>query len=201
MGRQGVHRRSHVGGGRRPLRRHEIRTAHLRTPGRGHHRPEPLRRRRRITVAPIRGRQRDLRGASDRRRSRARRRGAAPGARRRRLRLGGDAHRGSEHDQHTGHRHPALLLREPLHLTRLRGGVGGCRDTPLGPCRRIYSTPVLPKRGGMLGPGSQTPLQLPDGSWRLAFHAWDNVVGYDSGGERTLHLLPLTFPGGNPQAG
>jgi hypothetical protein len=28
-----------------------------------------------------------------------------------------------------------------------------------------------------------------------------NVVGYDSGGERTLHVLPLTFPGGNPQVG
>jgi hypothetical protein len=60
---------------------------------------------------------------------------------------------------------------------------------------------VLAKRGAMLGPGGQTPVQLPDGSWRLMFHAWDNVVGYDSGGERTLHVLPLTFPGGNPQVG
>ncbi len=79
-------------------------------------------------------------------------------------------------------------------------GVARC-DTPLGPCRRIYSSPVLAKRGAMLGPGGQTPVQLADGSWRLAFHAWDDVVGYESGGERTLHLLPLTFPGGNPQVG
>ena len=79
-------------------------------------------------------------------------------------------------------------------------GVARC-DTPLGPCRRLYSTPVLAKRGAMLGPGGQTPVQLPDGSWRLAFHAWDHVVGYDAGGDRTLHFLPLTFPGGNPQVG
>ena len=59
VGRQGVHRRGHVGGGRRSLRRHEIRAAHLRTPSRGHDRPEPLRRRRRIVVVPIRRRQRD----------------------------------------------------------------------------------------------------------------------------------------------
>jgi Glycosyl hydrolases family 43 len=79
-------------------------------------------------------------------------------------------------------------------------GVARC-DTPLGPCRRLYSTPVLAKRGAMLGPGGQAPVQLPDGSWRLMFHAWDNVVGYDAGGDRTLHVLPLTFPGGNPQVG
>ncbi len=34
----------------------------------------------------------------------------------------------------------------------------------------------------------------------LAFHAWDNVVGYPSG-KRSLHFLPLTFPGGNPKVG
>jgi hypothetical protein len=74
-------------------------------------------------------------------------------------------------------------------------------DTPLGPCRRVYSTPSLAQRGSMLGPGGQTPLQLPDGSWRLAFHALDNVVGYEAGGDRTLHFLPLTFLGANPKVG
>jgi beta-xylosidase len=79
-------------------------------------------------------------------------------------------------------------------------GVARC-DTPLGPCRRVYSTAVLAKRGAMLGPGGQTPVQLPDGSWRLAFHAWDNVVSYDAGGERTLHFLPLAFVGAKPTVG
>ena len=79
-------------------------------------------------------------------------------------------------------------------------GAAKC-DTPLGPCRHIYSTPSLSSRGSMFGPGGQTPFQLDDGSWQLAFHAWDNIVGYGAGGERTLHFLPLTFPGGTPAVG
>jgi beta-xylosidase len=80
--------------------------------------------------------------------------------------------------------------------------VGAARcDTPFGPCRNIYSTPALSSRGGMLGPGGQTPFQLPDGSWRLAFHAWDTVVGYGAGGSRSLHILPLSFPAGTPAIG
>jgi len=80
--------------------------------------------------------------------------------------------------------------------------VGAARcDTPLGPCRNIYWTPTLSSRGGMFGPGGQTPFQLPDGSWRVAFHAWDNVVGYGAGGNRSLHILPLSFSGSNPAIG
>ena len=64
--------------------------------------------------------------------------------------------------------------------------VGAARcDTPLGPCRRIYSTPLLASRGAMFGPGGQTPFQLADGSWQLAFHGWEGVVGYESGGVRS----------------
>ncbi len=79
-------------------------------------------------------------------------------------------------------------------------GAASC-DTPLGPCHNIYSTPVLSSRGAMLGPGGQTPFQLTDGSWQLAFHAWDGTVGYTAGGKRSLHLLPLGFPGGKPAVG
>lgn len=50
-------------------------------------------------------------------------------------------------------------------------GAASC-DTPLGPCHRIYSTPVLASRGTMLAPGGQTPFQLSDSSWQLAFHSW-----------------------------
>jgi beta-xylosidase len=80
--------------------------------------------------------------------------------------------------------------------------VGAARcDTPLGPCHNTYSTPTLASRSAMFGPGGQTPFQLPDGSWRVAFHAWDNVVGYGAGGLRALHVLPLSFPAGNPAIG
>lgn len=79
-------------------------------------------------------------------------------------------------------------------------GAAQC-DTPLGPCRHIYSTPSLSSRGRMYGPGGQTPFALPDGSWWLAFHAWADVVGYGAGGIRSLTFLPLTFPSGKPAVG
>ncbi len=79
-------------------------------------------------------------------------------------------------------------------------GAAAC-DTPLGPCHHLWSTPVLASRGAMLGPGGQTPFQVSDGSWRLAFHAWDGVVGYDAGGTRSLHILPLNLVGNRPTVG
>ena len=95
-----------------------------------------------------------------------------------------------------------VLLYSAGNFDNSKYSVGAARcDTPLGPCRNIYSTPVLASRGSsMLGPGGQTPFQLPDGSWRIAFHAWNGVVGYPNG-SRTLRILPLTFPGGNPAIG
>ena len=81
-----------------------------------------------------------------------------------------------------------------------RVGVARC-NTPLGPCTRIYSSAVLASRGGMFGPGGETPFQVADGTWRMAFHAWDNTVGYDAGGKRSLHILPLTFPSNRPKVG
>ena len=79
-------------------------------------------------------------------------------------------------------------------------GVAHC-DTVFGPCTRTYSTPVLATRGGMLGPGGQTPFQTADGEWRMAFHAWSPTVGDYNGGKRRMRILPLTFPGGNPAIG
>jgi hypothetical protein len=69
-------------------------------------------------------------------------------------------------------------------------------DTPLGPCRHIYSTPVLATRGTMFAPGGQTPFQLADGSWELAFHSWSEVAG-----ARSLRILPMSFPNGLPAVG
>ena len=78
-------------------------------------------------------------------------------------------------------------------------GVGVTRcSTPSGPCTRISNSPILATLDTTYGPGGQTPFQLPDGSWSVAYHAWDGVVGYQSGGLRTLHILPMTFSGTSP---
>ena len=80
-------------------------------------------------------------------------------------------------------------------------GVARCTTT-VGPCTRVYQTPVLSSRGLMLGPGGQTPFVDAAGQWHLAFHAWAAPnVGYPVGGSRFLRILPLTFPGGLPVVG
>ena len=82
-------------------------------------------------------------------------------------------------------------------------GVARC-DSPIGPCNRIYSTPLLGSRGAMLGPGGQTPFRDASGNWQLAFHAWapaDLQAPTLDGSLRSLRILPLTFPGGNPKVG
>ena len=82
-----------------------------------------------------------------------------------------------------------------------RIGVARC-DAPLGPCQRVYRTPLVDPRGAMLGPGGQTPFTDAGGQWYLVFHAWSAPnVGYGNGGVRSLRVLPMTFPGGNPLVG
>jgi beta-xylosidase len=89
--------------------------------------------------------------------------------------------------------------------TDYKNGVAKC-DTLFGPCRRVYSTPVLATRGAMAGPGGGATVQGPDGNWVFAFHAWTApFVGYagDDRYARTMRLLPITFPygNGNPKIG
>jgi len=75
-------------------------------------------------------------------------------------------------------------------------------DAVTGPCHQMYGTPLLASRGSMLGPGGQTPFRDANGNWRLLFHAWTAPrVDYPSGGVRSLHLLPLTFSGGDVKVG
>jgi beta-xylosidase len=77
-------------------------------------------------------------------------------------------------------------------------------DSPIGPCNRIYSTPLLASRGAMLGPGGQTPFKDAAGNWQLAFHAWataDLNANPIDGSLCSLRFLPITFPGGNPKVG
>jgi len=79
-------------------------------------------------------------------------------------------------------------------------GVARCA-TALGPCTRVYTTPVLASRGSALGPGGQSPFVDAGGVLRFAFHAWSSPnVGYPSGA-RSMRFLPVTFPGGYPKIG
>lgn len=83
-------------------------------------------------------------------------------------------------------------------------GVARC-TSPLGPCKRVYSTPVLASRYSMAGPGGQTPFTDAAGQWHLAFHAWQSPqVGYTkdaNNGQRSLRILDLHFdgPAGRPR--
>jgi len=80
-------------------------------------------------------------------------------------------------------------------------GVARC-DTVLGPCRRVYRTPVVASRAAMWGPGGQSPFVDAAGQWHLAFHAWVAPnVGYGNGGRRSLRVLPLAFVAGLPKVG
>jgi beta-xylosidase len=80
-------------------------------------------------------------------------------------------------------------------------GVARC-TSPLGPCSRIYTTPVLASRGSALGPGGQTPFIDDAGVLKVAFHAWSApAVGYSNNGARSLRFLEVTFPDGKPKIG
>jgi beta-xylosidase len=79
-------------------------------------------------------------------------------------------------------------------------GAAKCNG-PLGPCKRVYSTPVLANRGSARGSGGQTPFVDAGGTTQLAFHAWTAPqVGYPNG-QRSLHILPVSWPFGNPKIG
>ena len=75
-------------------------------------------------------------------------------------------------------------------------GVGAARcDSVTGTCTRIPGNPILSSSDG---PGGQSPFQLPDDSWRMAYHEWDGIVGYNNGGVRILNISPMTFSGTTP---
>lgn len=97
---------------------------------------------------------------------------------------------------------PLFLLYSGSDFDRPSYAVGVARcATPLGPCTRASSSPMLASGPGLMAPGGQTPFQASDGSWSLAFHAWSSVIGYPNGGIRTLRIAPLTFTSGLPAIG
>ncbi len=70
-----------------------------------------------------------------------------------------------------------------VHESRLRSRAARC-DSVTGTCTRIPGNPIL---SSSYGPGGQSPFQLPDDSWRMAYHE-GTIVGYDNGGVRILTL-------------
>jgi hypothetical protein len=70
-------------------------------------------------------------------------------------------------------------------------------DSPMGPCRKTGSRPVIDSDGEMAGPGGGEVFTDLDGGRWLAYHAWHaGVVGYRRGGVRSLRLERVSISGG-----
>lgn len=67
-------------------------------------------------------------------------------------------------------------------------GYAACAS-PLGPCRKTQSAPVLASNGFMAGPGGAEAFVDVQGQHWLAYHAWTaGRVGYAAGGVRSLRI-------------
>ena len=82
-------------------------------------------------------------------------------------------------------------------------GVGVARcSSPLGPCQRVWSGPLLASSWNLAGPGGASVTI--DGSGRplLAYHSWEpGKIGYDVGGERRLFFSYWHTSGGGVYLG
>jgi beta-xylosidase len=66
--------------------------------------------------------------------------------------------------------------------------------SPLGPCRKTYTGPVLASEGNMVGPGGAETFSDLEGRRWLAYHAWTaGQVGYKLGGVRSLRIEPVSL--------
>ena len=73
-------------------------------------------------------------------------------------------------------------------------GVARCRG-PVGPCTAEPGNPVLASFGNAAGPGGGEVFTAPDGSWRLAYHAYlEPHVRYPN--SRLLYFGRIGFDGG-----
>ena len=61
--------------------------------------------------------------------------------------------------------------------------------SPLGPCRKTQSVPLIASNGSMVGPGGAEAFYDVEGRHWLAYHAWTaGRVGYAAGGVRSLRI-------------
>jgi beta-xylosidase len=73
-------------------------------------------------------------------------------------------------------------------------------DTPLGPCTKATTNqPLLAGGDDEAGPGGATVITGPAGDHWLAYHAWKpDVVGYNSGGSRSLRFAAIAWSDTQP---
>jgi beta-xylosidase len=70
-------------------------------------------------------------------------------------------------------------------------GYAACAS-PLGPCRKTQSVPLMASNGSMAGPGGAEVFADVQGRHWLAYHAWTaGRVGYAAGGVRSLRITTL----------
>jgi beta-xylosidase len=107
---------------------------------------------------------------------------------------------------------PALVAADRFYLLLYSGGLWESAGyatgyatcaTPLGPCTKAtVDRPLLASGGDQAGPGGATVITGPTGDNWLAYHAWSpGVIGYNNGGNRSLHFAPLTWRNGQLGAG
>ena len=67
--------------------------------------------------------------------------------------------------------------------------------TPIGPCtKKTIAGPLAGSTGDVLGPGGQEMFTDHAGKHWVAYHAWSApIVGYSTGGARSLRIDPLAF--------
>jgi beta-xylosidase len=72
--------------------------------------------------------------------------------------------------------------------------------TPVGPCTKTtLDGPLVKSVGDALGPGGQEFFTDPNGKTWMAYHGWTSpLVGYESGGKRSLRIDRVEFAGGVP---
>jgi hypothetical protein len=75
-------------------------------------------------------------------------------------------------------------------------GVATC-SSPLGPCIKPWSQPILASGPGTSGPGGESVFADSSGALFMAFHAWTpGAVGYPN--SRSLYIRPLNLTGAEP---
>jgi beta-xylosidase len=71
-------------------------------------------------------------------------------------------------------------------------GYAAC-TTPLGPCLKPQSVPLMASNGSMAGPGGAETFEDVQGRRWIAYHAWTaGHVGYAAGGVRSLRIFILS---------
>ena len=73
---------------------------------------------------------------------------------------------------------------------------------PTGPCTNgSITAPWLGSHGDAVGPGGQSFFTDANGTFLMAYHAWNGVVGYANSGVRAMWIDPVRFTNGIPSLG